>query len=330
MHHHPHDHSPLSLLPQPATASGQSSSSPSHNNSSESVDSVLYDPSYNDLQLLVTVTSKVAGQNGGTDPSQSSSEHQPDSGLGGVDEDVNCDDEYDDGPPSTSPQLSSIDGSLRGVEEGSGSHGNGCASDDADSILFESKSDRMKIEHDLAREEDHERDADAVKYYRRTRSKSSATVDSDDGNRSSSSFRSLSTTNSPFFGRKHLFSPNGSINWDSDGDWIQLYDKMVRISANTTPTHHAQSRSKSFINSAASDSSSTSTTAKLCGCVLRRMAHPQSAYNYNVQQSIYASPLHLRKGKHGLESIDRWRRSGCFFIQLFSTTISIDRSVGSM
>ncbi|UXI17982.1 hypothetical protein NH340_JMT03925 [Sarcoptes scabiei] len=40
---------------------------------------------------------------------------------------------------------------------------------------------------------------------------------------------SYSATNSPYSNRKNLVSENGEIIWDSDWDWIQMYDKMLRM-----------------------------------------------------------------------------------------------------
>ena len=75
---------------------------------------------------------------------------------------------------------------------------------------------------------------------------------------------SISANNSPFLGRKNLVSENGSIIWDSDGDWIQLYDKMLRMTS-------CQQRQRA------------------CGCMVKR----SSEVPY---QSVYASPQHLRRG----------------------------------
>ena len=81
---------------------------------------------------------------------------------------------------------------------------------------------------------------------------------------------SFSANNSPFLGRKNLVSKNGSIIWDADGDWIQLYDKMLRMTS-------SQQRQRA------------------CGCLVKRT----SEINY---QSIYASPQHLRRGTVSLYS----------------------------
>lgn len=82
--------------------------------------------------------------------------------------------------------------------------------------------------------------------------------------RKSSKMYSFSANNSPFLGRKNLVSENGSIIWDADGDWIQLYDKMLRMTS-------SQQRQRA------------------CGCLLKRS--PEVNY-----QSVYASPQHLRRG----------------------------------
>lgn len=73
---------------------------------------------------------------------------------------------------------------------------------------------------------------------------------------------SISANNSPFLGRKNLVSESGSIIWDSDCDWIQLYDKMLRM----TGTRQRQ---------------------RTCGCLVKRNVEPNN-------QSIYGSPQHRR------------------------------------
>jgi hypothetical protein len=40
---------------------------------------------------------------------------------------------------------------------------------------------------------------------------------------------SFSANSSPSLCRKNLVSENGSIIWDADCDWIQLYDRMLRL-----------------------------------------------------------------------------------------------------
>lgn len=75
---------------------------------------------------------------------------------------------------------------------------------------------------------------------------------------------SLSANNSPFLGRKNLVSESGSIIWDADDDWIQQYDKMLRMTS-------CQQRKRA------------------CGCLLKR----SSDINY---QSVLSSPQHFRRG----------------------------------
>lgn len=75
---------------------------------------------------------------------------------------------------------------------------------------------------------------------------------------------SLSANNSPYLGRKNLVSESGTINWDADDDWIQQYDKMLRMT-NCTQRKRA------------------------CGCLLKR----SSEINY---QSVLSSPQHFRRG----------------------------------
>lgn len=75
---------------------------------------------------------------------------------------------------------------------------------------------------------------------------------------------SLSANNSPYLGRKNLVSENGTIIWDADDDWIQQYDKMLRMT-NCTQRKRA------------------------CGCLLKR----SSEINY---QSVLSSPQHFRRG----------------------------------
>lgn len=75
---------------------------------------------------------------------------------------------------------------------------------------------------------------------------------------------SLSANNSPYLGRKNLVSESGTIIWDADDDWIQQYDKMLRMT-NCTQRKRA------------------------CGCLLKR----SSDINY---QSVLSSPQHFRRG----------------------------------
>lgn len=75
---------------------------------------------------------------------------------------------------------------------------------------------------------------------------------------------SFSANNSPFMGRRNLVSESGSILWDADDDWIQLYDKMLRMTG-------CQQRQRA------------------CGCLVKR----PSEVNY---QSAHSSPQHLRRG----------------------------------
>lgn len=75
---------------------------------------------------------------------------------------------------------------------------------------------------------------------------------------------SLSANSSPFLGRKNLVSEDGSIIWDADDDWIQQYDKMLRMTS-------CQQRKRA------------------CGCLLKR----SSDINY---QSVLSSPQHFRRG----------------------------------
>jgi len=45
---------------------------------------------------------------------------------------------------------------------------------------------------------------------------------------------SYSANSSPSLYRKNLVSENGSIIWDADTDWIQKYDKMLRLSGRSS------------------------------------------------------------------------------------------------
>lgn len=65
-------------------------------------------------------------------------------------------------------------------------------------------------------------------------SKNSESTHTPPSSSSSSSFikrkvYSLSANNSPSVQRKNLVSESGSIIWDDDSDWIQLYDKVLRL-----------------------------------------------------------------------------------------------------
>lgn len=45
---------------------------------------------------------------------------------------------------------------------------------------------------------------------------------------------SLSANSSPSLYRKNLVSESGSIIWDADCDWIQLYDRMLRFNGRSS------------------------------------------------------------------------------------------------
>ncbi|KAJ6224538.1 hypothetical protein RDWZM_003083 [Blomia tropicalis] len=90
-------------------------------------------------------------------------------------------------------------------------------------------------------------------------------------------YTSYSANSSPFLGRKNLVSANGSIIWDSDGDWIQLYDRMLRMTSGTGGFTGGFGQQRQ----------------RACGCVFKRSS------NDFTSQSVFSSPQHLRKESSG-------------------------------
>src|SRR5699024_11579677 len=81
---------------------------------------------------------------------------------------------------------------------------------------------------------------------------------------------SYSANNSSYLGRKNLVSDQGSIIWDTDWDWIQMYDRMLRMT-------------------------STRLVQRTCGCSMRRATAAVANPSVNPS-SLYASPQHFRRG----------------------------------
>ena len=166
------------------------------------------------------------------------------------------------------PAENSLSGGGGGVADGGGcwqassSH----FSDDADSMLSDVSKCLASLSSCLHEENDDVDDDDDDEGNEPLSESSSSTLERPIfSSISVRRYSSQSANSSPYLDRRGLISAEGSIIWDEDGDWIQRYDRMLRITGKSRLPPPGQ---------------------RSCGCVAKRAAAAAAAASASLYDEV--------------------------------------------